>query len=92
MVSYTYKVTDYVTCSAITPSVAPKVKKQEENMEYVDRLLDSSPSVNSDLTILVLPEMAFTGYEFSSKAELIPLSERAGEGKTFEWCRNQARR
>ena len=42
--------------------------------------------------ILILSEMVFTGYKFSDKKDIEPYLEKAGEGPTFEWCSNQAKR
>ena len=42
--------------------------------------------------ILVLSEMVFTGYKFADKKDIEPYLEKAGEGPTFEWCKQQALR
>jgi protein N-terminal amidase len=36
--------------------------------------------------LIVLPEMAFSGYVFSSRAEIEPFVEHAGSGSTYQWC------
>lgn len=36
--------------------------------------------------------MAFTGYVFTSKADVEAVAEPAGDGPTFRWCRRQALR
>jgi protein N-terminal amidase len=47
--------------------------------------------LNYEFDILLLPEMAFSGYMFDSKEEVEPFTEKCGEGLTFQWCANTAR-
>jgi protein N-terminal amidase len=44
------------------------------------------------IDIVVLSEMVFTGYKFKDKEEIAPYLEKAGEGPTFTWCSNLAKR
>ena len=49
-----------------------------------------SPSFRESVDILLLPEMAFTGYIFNSRAEIAPLCEPPSGGATIAWCRRWA--
>lgn len=42
--------------------------------------------------MVLLPEMAFSGYTFRDRAAIRPCLEDAAEGPTAEWCQLQARR
>ena len=54
-----------------------------------DELLSSVQSGSLDL--LILPEMAFTGYVFSSKEEIEPFAESIESfGPCLEWARSKA--
>ncbi|CAG8783068.1 3032_t:CDS:2, partial [Acaulospora morrowiae] len=46
----------------------------------------------NDFDILVLPEMAFTGYVFKNKKHIEPFLEDAEAGTTVQWAKNQAMR
>ena len=67
----------------------PVHKQPSQSMQLVsDMLADLS---NCD--ILLLPEMAFTGYTFQDKADIQELLETPTPGSpTFDWCAEQARR
>ncbi|GBG26954.1 Protein N-terminal amidase [Hondaea fermentalgiana] len=43
-------------------------------------------SEQAKMDLLVLPEMAFTGYQFRAKDQVAALAEVAGQGPTFDWC------
>lgn len=43
-------------------------------------------SAESKLDIIVFPEMAFTGYNFTSTEDALPHAVAAGEGKEFEFA------
>mmetsp|Transcript_21969 Transcript_21969/g.43185 ORF Transcript_21969/g.43185 Transcript_21969/m.43185 type:complete len:363 (+) Transcript_21969:121-1209(+) len=45
---------------------------------------------NLKLDLLVLPEMAFTGYQFRTRKDIEHLAEVAGKGPTFDWCQRVA--
>lgn len=40
----------------------------------------------SKLDIIVFPEMSFTGYNFTSPEEALPLAVAAGEGEEFQFA------
>ena len=44
--------------------------------------LDEAAAVD----VVVLPELAFTGYCFRDAAHIAPLAERVGAGRTHAWC------
>ena len=56
----------------------------------------SSYSATSNITMLILPEMAFTGYEFATKSDVAILAENPNDHSssslTFTWCQHQAKR
>ena len=60
-----------------------------QTMEKVSKMLEEY----SNIDIVVLPEMAFTGYTFTSREEIYPLLEEPNSSyPTFNWCSEQARR
>jgi protein N-terminal amidase len=67
----------------------PKLGDHAGNRARVDELLDCT---GPNLDLLVLPEMAFTGYCYKDRAEIEPHCEDAEHGLTAEWCRATARR
>ncbi|KAH7459714.1 hypothetical protein PRNP1_010954 [Phytophthora ramorum] len=69
----------------------PQLGQVQRNMEYVDKMV-ASLSREDKIDVLMLSEMAFTGYVFKSKAEVAEVAEVAGQGQTFNWCQRQARR
>jgi hypothetical protein len=44
----------------------------------------------SGLHVVLLPELAFSGYTFHDRAAIRPCLEDAEEGPTAVWCQNQA--
>ncbi|RMX64270.1 hypothetical protein DD238_005371 [Peronospora effusa] len=69
----------------------PQFGLMERNMKHVDEMV-ASLSANGQIDVLMLSEMAFTGYVFTSKAQVAQVAEIAGEGQTFHWCQRHARR
>lgn len=65
----------------------PEFGEVQRNLEWVASRLDS---VECDL--LVLPEFAFSGYQFVSQEEVFDLSERVPDGPTTQACMELARR
>ena len=45
----------------------------------------------NELDLIVLPEMAFTGYVFRNRSHIEPFMEEE-QGPTFKWCQEQAKR
>lgn len=69
----------------------PQLGQVDRNLEHVEKMV-AALSREDKIDILMLSEMAFTGYVFPSKAEVAKVAEVAGQGKTFRWCQQQARR
>lgn len=57
----------------------PKFSEVDRNIETAERLIDAA-----DADLLVLPELFNTGYVFSSKEEVVTLSEETPKGKTTQ--------
>ncbi|KAJ4303033.1 hypothetical protein N0V90_001924 [Kalmusia sp. IMI 367209] len=64
---------------------APNVGTVEENIKRADDLLRQS-KIPVDLGWLVLPEMAFSGYNFHSLEEIEPYLEPTTAGVTTRWA------
>ena len=66
----------------------PTLGDVDANQARADALLRQA----RELDLLVLPEMAFTGYCFKDRAEIEPFCESCEQGPTATWCRETARR
>jgi protein N-terminal amidase len=66
----------------------PKLGRVAENQARADELLGGL----RDPDILVLPEMAFTGYGFTGRDEILGYCEDADSGPTSSWARATAKR
>ncbi|KAJ5199077.1 Carbon-nitrogen hydrolase [Penicillium cf. griseofulvum] len=87
-----------------TLQFAPKLGDLKGNIEKANTLLNTGKSVSVhgkelgvgvDLLkpdILVLPELAMTGYNFPSLEAIEPYLEPAGDGPSASWARETARR
>ncbi|KAI8583925.1 hypothetical protein K450DRAFT_220623 [Umbelopsis ramanniana AG] len=67
---------------------APTWREPQRNMELADLLLKRYTP--GDMDVLVLPEMAFTGYCFKSAEDIHPFAEDRTMGKTVQWAAKQA--
>lgn len=67
---------------------APQVGDVNNNLNRADAVL--SRAAPEDLDLLVLPELAFTGYNFKSLAEISPFLEPTCAGITSLWARTTA--
>ncbi|KAL7919352.1 carbon-nitrogen hydrolase [Trichoderma austrokoningii] len=67
---------------------APQVGDVDNNLNRADAVLSKANPENLD--ILVLPEMAFSGYNFKSLQEIAPFLEPSGSGITSLWARTMA--
>ncbi|KAG0293964.1 Carbon-nitrogen hydrolase [Dissophora globulifera] len=66
----------------------PLLAQVQRNIDHVDKMIaDLKPE---DVDILVLPEMAFTGYVFSGKDHIRPYLEDAETGPSVQWAKAQA--
>ncbi|KAF7552395.1 hypothetical protein G7Z17_g4359 [Cylindrodendrum hubeiense] len=69
---------------------APQVGDVENNLNRADSVL--SKANPEDLDLLVLPELAFSGYNFKSLQDIAPFLEHSGSGITSLWARTMALR
>ncbi|KAG7396729.1 Carbon-nitrogen hydrolase [Phytophthora boehmeriae] len=69
----------------------PQLGQVDRNMKHIDQMISSLSEADA-IDILMLSEMAFTGYVFRSKSDVANVAEVAGQGKTFQWCQRHARR
>ncbi|KAL2010202.1 hypothetical protein VTN00DRAFT_6009 [Thermoascus crustaceus] len=83
-----------------TLQFAPKLGDVEGNIRRADELLKRGKKEGGNgggieelgPEILVLPELAFTGYNFPSLEAITPYLEPLGEGPTAKWARETAKR
>jgi protein N-terminal amidase len=68
-----------------------KMHSVEHNMATADRILSSTPPP-PDLDLLVLPELAFTGYNYPSYESIKPYLEPTTAGVTTKWAISTAKR
>lgn len=69
---------------------APQVGDVDNNLNRADAVL--SRANPEDLDLLVLPELAFTGYNFKSLLDISPYLEPSGSGISSLWARTTALR
>ncbi|KAK8859314.1 Protein N-terminal amidase [Apiospora arundinis] len=67
---------------------APQVGDIDNNLNRADAVL--SKANPEDLDLLVLPELAFTGYNFKSLQAISPYLEPSGSGISSLWARTTA--
>ncbi|KAI0377935.1 carbon-nitrogen hydrolase [Hypomontagnella monticulosa] len=67
---------------------APQVGDVDNNLNRADAILNKANP--EDLDLLVLPEMAFSGYNFQSLRDISPFLEPTGAGITSVWARTTA--
>ncbi|KAF9881197.1 hypothetical protein CkaCkLH20_01347 [Colletotrichum karsti] len=67
---------------------APQVGDIDNNLNRADSVL--SKANTDDLDLLVLPELAFSGYNFKSLQQISPFLEPSGSGITSLWARTTA--
>ncbi|KAG5971060.1 hypothetical protein E4U55_001340 [Claviceps digitariae] len=67
---------------------APQVGQVNDNISKADAILDTADPQHLDL--LVLPELAFSGYNFSSLRHISPCLEYIGSGISSLWAKNIA--
>ncbi|KAM3450041.1 hypothetical protein MY3296_006438 [Beauveria thailandica] len=67
---------------------APKVGDVDNNINRADAVLSRADV--EELDLLVLPELAFTGYNFKSLNQIAPYLEPSGSGITSLWARTVA--
>ncbi|KAJ9143729.1 Carbon-nitrogen family protein [Pleurostoma richardsiae] len=70
---------------------APLVGDIDNNLNRADAVLNKvKPEDLDDLDLLVLPELAFTGYNFESLQQISPFLEPSGSGISSLWARTTA--
>ncbi|KAK4113816.1 carbon-nitrogen hydrolase [Canariomyces notabilis] len=70
---------------------APQVGDVSNNLTRADAVLaKADPKELEGLDLLVLPEMAFSGYNFKSLEDILPFLEPTGSGITSLWARTTA--
>ncbi|KAL7822789.1 hypothetical protein V8C26DRAFT_387455 [Trichoderma gracile] len=67
---------------------APQVGDVDNNLNRADAVL--SRANPDDLDVLVLPELAFSGYNFKSLQDISPFLEPSGSGISALWARTMA--
>ncbi|KAH7477372.1 hypothetical protein FOMA001_g9799 [Fusarium oxysporum f. sp. matthiolae] len=67
---------------------APQVGDVDNNLNRADAVLSRADP--DDLDLLVLPELAFSGYNFKSLQDITPFLEPSGSGITSLWARTIA--
>ncbi|KXX75285.1 Protein N-terminal amidase [Madurella mycetomatis] len=70
---------------------SPQVGDVSNNLTRADAVLSKAdPRELEDLDLLVLPEMAFSGYNFKSVEDILPYLEPTGSGISSLWARTTA--
>ncbi|CAK7243044.1 MAG: hypothetical protein STHCBS139747_004552 [Sporothrix thermara] len=69
---------------------SPQVGDIDTNLSRADLVLNQATYDLDRLDLLVLPELAFTGYNFRSLAEISPYLEPSGSGISALWARTTA--
>ncbi|ROW06010.1 hypothetical protein VMCG_04656 [Cytospora schulzeri] len=70
---------------------APQVGDIDNNLNRADSVLaKANPEDLDTLDVLVLPELAFTGYNFKSLQQISPYLEPSGSGISSLWARTTA--
>ncbi|KAK4127941.1 carbon-nitrogen hydrolase [Parathielavia appendiculata] len=72
---------------------APKVGDVSNNITRAEEVLArADPEDLDNLDLLVLPEMAFSGYNFKSQQHILPYLEPTGSGASSRWASTVARK
>lgn len=75
-----------------TLQFAPHLDAVAFNISRADALLATLTNTPQTLDLLVLPELAFTGYNFPSLAAIKPYLEPTAAGATTTWAKETAKR
>lgn len=68
----------------------PKLKQVSKNMDLVNKWLPEVEPCPNHPSVIMLPELSFTGYNFRSRAEISGFLETA-DGPTVQWAKEAAR-
>ncbi|USP75805.1 hypothetical protein yc1106_03079 [Curvularia clavata] len=69
---------------------APEVGKVQDNIQRADSILKAT-QIPTDLAWLILPELAFSGYNFHSLEEIKPFLEPTTSGISTQWAQQVAK-
>ncbi|KJZ74220.1 hypothetical protein HIM_06451 [Hirsutella minnesotensis 3608] len=69
---------------------APQLGDIDNNLHRADAVLSRADQDELVLDLLVLPELAFTGYNFKSLQDITPFLEPTGSGISSLWARTTA--
>jgi protein N-terminal amidase len=72
----------------------PRIGQVPKNIEKANNILKRhgfASSVRRRLDLLILPELAFTGYDFKSRAEIEPYLEPTCSGISTKWAQQVSR-
>ncbi|KAJ3099325.1 Carbon-nitrogen hydrolase [Phlyctochytrium bullatum] len=72
--------------------LSPVLGDVSGNQKRCDAMIDAKGLHPGDLDLLVLPEMAFSGYVFTGKDHIRPYIEDPATGPTVMWAKATARR
>lgn len=72
--------------------LSPTLGSVHENIQQADSLLSASGVRLGGLDLLVLPELAFTGYNFPSLSAISPFLEPTSSGPSTRWAHATAKR
>ena len=70
---------------------SPKLCEVEKNIARATALLQNLKNSNRQVDLIVLPELAFTGYRFQSPRQLTPYVETKTASPTRDWARGIAK-
>ncbi|GAM86724.1 hypothetical protein ANO11243_047430 [Dothideomycetidae sp. 11243] len=73
-----------------TLQFAPRLGQRDDNIRHANEILNTKDLSNIDL--LVLPELAFSGYNFPSLQAITPYLEPTAAGPSTIWAQNTAAR
>lgn len=77
--------------NALLVQFSPEPKKIIQNIQKVSKMLEKYDKEHL-IDIIVFPEMAFSGYIFDDRNDIKCCLEKKGQGQTFEFCSNLAKR
>lgn len=64
----------------------PTFKNPTKSIKRADEIIQEFGLQAGQLDLLVLPEMAFTGYCFTSREDIAPWIEEVPAGRTSKWA------
>ncbi|KAK2761180.1 Carbon-nitrogen hydrolase [Arachnomyces sp. PD_36] len=70
----------------------PRIGDVEGNIRKADEILKKREDELKGLDLLVLPEMAFTGYNFPSSKAIAPYMEPPQDGPSTKWAQSTSKR